>query len=404
MTFTSILSQAFNGQFLDSSDSLRINEIVQMLTARQNYQMLGTKAPQWVDGKKSWMLYTQVPELRSIINRKAKMMSGNKPILRKRNGEIVEKHWLIDLINTPSAIDSWKDIVMKMGIQNDLYSTCFVYSPKFIAGIRKSFVPLNPDSVIVYTNGKKLDQLTIDGLVEKFEFKYDNGEAQPINVEDMIWITSTDGVSMILPETKLKTLEKPLSNLLAAYKKRNVLLENIQSPGILTTTNADAIGALPLDPEEKKRLQRAFWKRNKDEIIVTESSVDWKPLTFPTRDLMLFEEMTADKIELIEAFGLHINMFSQTQGTTYENVKETLKMVYQDTIIPETQSMYDKIMRQLGLSKDYELIADFSHIAVLQKDQKTAADTLLTNANAIEKLEAIGVVLTDEEKKKLLGL
>jgi hypothetical protein len=47
-------------------------------------------------------------------------------------------------------------------------------------------------------------------------------------------------------------------------------------------------------------------------------------------------------------------------------------MVYQDTIIPETQQMYDSIAHQMELDKEgLKLVADFSHLPVLQDDEQT---------------------------------
>jgi hypothetical protein len=46
-------------------------------------------------------------------------------------------------------------------------------------------------------------------------------------------------------------------------------------------------------------------------------------------------------------------------------------MVYTDTIIPETQQMYDSICHQLGLDKDgIRIEACFDHLTVLQDDEQ----------------------------------
>jgi predicted ATP-grasp superfamily ATP-dependent carboligase len=74
-------------------------------------------------------------------------------------------------------------------------------------------------------------------------------------------------------------------------------------------------------------------------------------------------------------------------------------MVYQDTIIPETQAMYDALMHQFGLDKEgYYLIADFSHLPILQEDEQANANTLRTRVDAVEKLLSLGLIDTDEAK------
>jgi phage portal protein BeeE len=112
---------------------------------------------------------------------------------------------------------------------------------------------------------------------------------------------------------------------------------------------------------------------------------------------MLFDELTADKIALIDAFGLSIHLFSTEKGTTFTNIRDSIRMVYQDTIIPETQQIYDVISQQCGLTKDgLRLIAEFDHLPVLQTDELQSAQTMKTRAEAVEKIIPFGVLSPDE--------
>ena len=72
---------------------------------------------------------------------------------------------------------------------------------------------------------------------------------------------------------KLESLKYPLSNIKAQYNKRNVLLENIGAIGILSAKNSDIGGSIPMTPEEKTDIQKAWFRRSKDEVIITESDV-----------------------------------------------------------------------------------------------------------------------------------
>jgi hypothetical protein len=196
-----------------------------------------------------------------------------------------------------------------------------------------------------------------------------------------------------------------LSNIRAQYSKRNVLLENIGAIGILTAKNSDMGGSIPMTPEEKRTIQRDWYNRSKDEIIITESEVDWKPMSYPTKDLMLFEELTADKIALIDAFGLSVNIFSTESGTTFTNVRDSIRMVYTDTIIPETKQIYDSISQQIGLTKEgLRLVPSFDHLVVLQDDENMKANTIKLRAEAIEKMNQMGLNLTPDEIRQFIGV
>lgn len=163
-------------------------------------------------------------------------------------------------------------------------------------------------------------------------------------------------------------------------------------------------GAIPMTPEERKQIQRDWFNRNKDELMITESSVDWKPMSYPTKDLMLFEELTADKIAIIDTYGLSVNLFSSDKGATFTNVRDSIRMVYTDTIIPETQSMYDSIMKQWGLDGEYYLKAEFNHLPVMQVDEESRANVQKTKAETLEKIAGLGVELSEEEIRILTDL
>ena len=78
-------------------------------------------------------------------------------------------------------------------------------------------------------------------------------------------------------------------------------------------------------------------------------------------------------------------------------------MVYTDTIIPESDKIYDNLTEQLGLDKEgLRLKAHFDHIPVLQSDVLEESQSLNTRADALNKIIIAGVELTDDEKRALL--
>lgn len=385
-----------------STNGRYIDEIKRILPIQS--QIWGKKDAVWVDTNDAWRLYLEIPELRAVIDKRAQMMSANIPRLYK-NGELVEKHWLLDLIDKPNAMQSWSDVVYSIGVQDGLYSNSFAYTPKRIANIRNLFVPLPADKVKIYTSGKKLKQMDANDLIEKFVFTYDNDEKETIMWDDMTYLTTDDGMNIIKPNSRIESLKYPLSNIKAQYHKRNVLLENIGAIGILSAQQSDMGGAIPMTPEEKKQIQQDWYRRSKDELIITEAKVDWKPMSYPTKDLMLFEELSADKLALFDAYGLNANIFSSVDGSTFSNVRDSIRMVYQDTIKPTTQAVYDSIMRQFGLHDEgYYLEADFSHLPIMQDDEEKGAMTMKLKAETLEKLFNLGVNFDEQEMRNLLGL
>ena len=160
-----------------------------------------------------------------------------------------------------------------------------------------------------------------------------------------------------------------------------------------------------MTPEEKAEIRNDWYRRSKDELIITEADVNWQPMSYPTKDLLLFEELTADKMAIIDAYGLNAYIFSQEKGATFSNVKDGIRMAYTDTIIPETEQLYASMSHQLGLDQEgLKLVPDFSHLPVLQDDENLKADSMNKRADVVNKVNAAGVILSEEEIRAIVGI
>ena len=353
-------------------------------------QLWGVKTPVWIDTNNAWEWFLSIPELRAVIDKRASMMSSNIPVLYDADGNVVTNHWLNDLIKKPNPMQSWGDVVYSLSVNDALYSNSFAYAPVRSMNVRNLMITLPSGKMQIDLSGATLKQMDVNGLISGYRFKYDAQKYETLTIEDVIYLTTADGMSIVKPTSRLDALKYPLSNIKASYHKRNVLLENIGAIGILSAQNSDMGGVIPMTPEERKTIQRDWYNRSKDELMITESQVNWTPMSYPTRDLMLFEELTADKLAIIDAYGLNYNLFSNDKGSTFSNVRDSIRMVYTDTIIPETQEMYNTIMQQMKLSDEgYYLKADFSHLPVLQDDEQSKATAEKT------KVETYSVMLRD---------
>jgi ATP-dependent Zn protease len=118
---------------------------------------------------------------------------------------------------------------------------------------------------------------------------------------------------------------------------------------------------------------------------------------------MLFEELTEDKLAIIDAFGLNYNLFSSEKGSTFSNVRDSIRMAYTDTIIPETQQIYDSMIAQWGLQGEYYLKADFNHLPILQDDENQKATAHKTKVETVKMITEL-LPLSEEEVRNLLDL
>ena len=366
-------------------------------------QIWGKKEAVWLDTGDAWRLFIDIPELRSVVNKRATMMSSNIPTLYDKDGNLITNHWINELINKPNGVQSWSDVVYSMSVQDALYSNVVAYCPLRSFGVRNLIITLPNNKIKINLSGKKLKQMEMNDLIDSFVFTYDDGSKETIQLEDSIYLTTADGMNIVRPISRIDSLRLPLSNIMASYNKRNVLLENLGAIGILSAQSNDMGGAIPMTPEERQKIQKDWYRRQKDELIITESNVNWQPMSYPTRDLMLFEELTEDKLAIIDAFGLNYNLFSSEKGSTFSNVRDSIRMAYTDTIIPETQQMYDSMIAQWGLQGEYYLKADFNHLPILQDDENQKATAHKTKVETVKMINEL-VPLTEDQLRQLLDL
>jgi hypothetical protein len=372
-------------------------------------QQIGVVSPVWVSTTDKFALYYEIPELHAVINRYAKMVASANPIIVNDKGERIDPNGnnIFGLIDRPNAMQSWGTMIYMTAVNKCVTNNALIYAPMGSFGA-KQMLPLSFNNVKIVPTGKNLISVDMGSFIEKFQIPTSVVDTyKDFYPEDVIYLTEPDGINLFNTKSKIDSLRYPLSNLKKQYEKRNVLLANLFSLGILSSDNKDGISAMPLEPKDIKQIREDLKERHSGEIVVTDKPLKFDPMTFPTKDLMLFEEMTADKIAIIDEYGLNQHMFGQGEGgkgSTFSNVEMGERQAYNSTIIPDTQIMYDEFTKQLGLDKQgLYLVPDFSHISVLKADEKKDAESLLKRAEAVSKINELTPLSTDE-MRKLLGI
>jgi len=93
-------------------------------------------------------------------------------------------------------------------------------------------------------------------------------------------------------------------------------------------------------------------------------------MNYETKNLMLFEEVDANLKRIIDRYGLNENLFSRETSSTFDNVLQAQRMVYQNTIIPESNDDAKALSDYLGVTEEGEfLMLDYSHLSILKDDE-----------------------------------
>jgi hypothetical protein len=356
--------------------------------------------------------------LKAITGKRAKAFNTGKTIITNTNTENPARGnvWLKNLIKKPNVLQREKQFFAQQNHYVDIFGYCPVMKievPGFEGSGEYSAVWNIPPWLfdLDYT-GKWLKQFKRDGIYREF-FIFWNGEKHSIKFESLFFVFD-DGIgtecdtNLTIPDSRLVGMDYIISNIQAAYKSRNTLITRRGAMGILSNSSNDKAGTIPIDPTEKENVQRSFAQYGLTgqpyQIIITDAALKWEQMGYPTKDLMLFEETTENIERLCDAYGWPIELIARGKDVTYDNKIQARKDLYQNTIIPESDSRMEQFsFGLLGDESTLSIARDYSEVPVLQTDLKTKAETRKA-VNEYCKQEYDAGLMTKNEWRDELGL
>lgn len=348
--------------------------------------------------KSSLAAYESCPPVNAIINRKAQAyINGKTWVLNTRGKEAtsVEAKKLQTLFKRPNPLQSWKQFEAQGYIYQQLFGYTIILPVKPV-GFKdnidaKALWNIPPFMVDIEETNKLFYQSDTKGIIKEIVLNY-KGIQTILRVEDIYIMKdfTPSFCSLVIPESRIKALELPINNIIGAYESRNVLINYRGALGILTKDSGDGgqFGALPWPEGEKENIQNDFrrygLKQRQWQIIITSASMKWQQMGYATKDLMLFEEVEGSTMAICDSYGFPYQLMATAKGTTFSNVNEGKKILYQDSIIPESESIYEQWDQFFNTEKyNLHLNKDYSHVAVLQEDQLQAAQARKERNNAL---------------------
>lgn len=398
-TFNSIGSR-FGGMF-----SRALNATTQGFW--RSYYM-DKRTPVLVDMEDLIAVYQSCPPLQIVINEKADMLSnGVYKVRNKKTKEDLPDHWSYSLMKNPNPLQSQKEYIYEYGILNNIYANSFVYRNRPFEGRPpKTLWNLPPALIKIIPTGKLYEQSSLSEIIKEYVLM--GSEPRSFTPEEVIHTNTGISTSYLLSDSKMKALQLPISNIIGSLKTRNQFIYH--GPKIIISSKGqDGEGALPLSPNEKKRVEDNFNKGygpgdHLNNTIVTTASLTSEKISYPTKDMMLFEENEEDFGWICGSYGMDRDIFPSVKGATNENKKQGLKTTYQTTIATEASAFANFIDTLLGLDDEgNECYLDYSHLPVMQEDQKQKADVAKTTAEAYSILLRDGVISHDQVAK-LMGV
>lgn len=403
----------------DSFSSTWIPEWVKNFFRRKNYGAgsfypVGHKGPVWLDVSKPAELYYEIPELQIVIKKFADLFSNGEIVLLDKYGKKVPKEKAPEfykLFNNPNPLQSGNAFMWEYCAQCWVFGNQLIYKnkPSVLLKVPQTLQNIPAYNTTPIATGKFLNQLKIEDIISGYDVRID-GVTTRYQTKDVIWSKHSDLQNPIVGKSPLYGLKFPLSNTKLAYKYRNIIMgAEGAGLGIISGSNKDASGAVPLKKSERERIEQQFMEDRgvdrKSKIMVAEGNVTFTPTVYETMKLGLFEEVDANLITLINFFGLDVNLFSK--NSTFENKKHGIIASYQDAIIPFADSFGQKLTTDLEIEKNYPGCTagvSYAHVQVLKEDNTTEIKNFdLLVKNIIASVGA-DIITPAEAKKKIAEL
>jgi hypothetical protein len=408
-------SQLVKGNFGNAIKSLSVAESsFSNLTFRQAFAP-GNESGTWFFGagpggedlhfsfsslKDAINAYQRCPPVAAIINRKAQAHINGKTFILNTSGKARDKEAtgevairLRNLLAKPNPLQSWSQFEAMMKVYITLFGFCPILAIRpvgFDATYAKALWIL-PPFLLDIQESEEMFYNRKGSLIKSIEITY-RGKTSNLDPDDVFFVkdVTISLSSLALPQSRIKSLAYPINNAIGAYISKNVLINRRGALGILSNGGKDAMGALPLSADDKKEVQDDLMRyglmHNQWQVVVTNASLQWQQMGYPTKELMLFEEIEAATMALCDGLGYQYRCLNENSSNSLggSDVNEFRKMVYTDHVIPEAQNIYEQLNNFFELSK-YNLVLekDFTHLAVLQEDEVKKAMARFNRSRAM---------------------
>ena len=155
-------------------------------------------------------------------------------------------------------------------------------------------------------------------------------------------------------------------------------LQNQTARGVLMSDEGD------LNQVQAQQLKDTFRRqhqgsKNAGDVIITPKKLSWLNFGLNAVDVSLIEQFNASQKDLCNIYNVPVQLLNNTDSSSYNNMKEAKKALYQNAVIPELLKIKDELNRWLApkYGDNVCIEFDFSVIPELQEETDKVVDQLL---------------------------
>jgi phage portal protein BeeE len=373
-----------------------------------NTVLLGQQGAVWLDVNTPYTLYNEIPQIKTPVDKIANMASNVEWKLQNTETKEIEPlpEDLYNLLYKPNPMQSMNQFIFTYFIQKKVYGNQYILKQKAsrLSKYPSSLMTVSPRYIYPYLSGKVYAQIDMQGIVSYYEIT-ENGKTQKVETDFVLWSRVPDLDNPLVGRSPLVSLRFPITNTKLAYEYLNVISGKRGAIGMLSSEGKDGMGATPFTPEMKKDVIKQYTDTHgvsdsQTPIIMPDVPTKWTPFSYPTKDLLLLEQIDKNFLTILDTFQINPNLFI---NSTYENLKHGLIMTYNDAIFPEMDELAQSLSKFIGVDAGYQLYPDFSHISILQNDQKSENETIKVKSEYLTQLVNAGIITAEQANAAIIN-
>lgn len=312
-----------------------------------------------------------------------------------KDGEMVEKHPLLDTLLRPNDRYNLRKFVTAWAVNRLLFGDAWVYVTRRMGKEGGWNLYLIPSQRVVVKNGSPyIEGVQIYGTSQKTIPMAEVFESFDYNLDD----TSAFGTSKVAAAAAyLSVMEKGM-------KRQDTTLETGGATHIVTPKPDETGAILPQHAAEAEKLMNGKNSAGKKRFFPFPIEVN--QLGNTPVDLSILDSHKEAVTALCFVFRVPVDLYYGQ--AKYENAKEAKKTIYEQNAIPMANEFAEDLLHYLGLDKEgYRLAVNTDKIDVLQDKPGDILDNLgKMHATLNEMREAYGYDRIEEEwaDKPLLPL
>lgn len=324
----------------------------------------------------------------SIINKIAETAADVPIQLVNGKGEPVTNHWLSKLLDNPNSETTFKELVFNYYVYLLAIGNSYIYAPKLENGITMELWTVPSDLIEIvsgpfyepikgykFIDGRDITPFTNDEILhgKLFNPRFNNNS----------WEYGLSPISVSADVIR---------GLNAGIKRQAALAETGGPPYIISAQVPEG-----LTPQQQEQLEDTYKKKYKGIENTNEPMLSGTPLKVDqlgsnAADLDLIKSSEFANRVLCNVYGVSSMLFNDNENSTYNNVSQARKDLYQFTVQPLNTTLEQKLKQFLVPTEDVFLKFDYGAIEVLQ-------EAIFTRVKALETANFLSV----NEKRTAAG-